>query len=193
MLISSKAKLVPVMTSTSTRLYPYFRVYSETDRLYVAHTESDPDGNFGSCKYSDPDEQRIKLTNSDNIKKAARKLLEVRPKATASYPVSVIFLKSDSVDCTEIKWVPVDIKGNAMPFDGMDSFPIPQTEGESYCKNSVYKVYYSPVSAINTVVDYLTNCIGRMVELAKQTEDQEALDIATAKPLLERIIKAQEI
>jgi hypothetical protein len=192
MLISSKAKLIPVL-SFMTGL-PYFHIYSVTDRRFVEHSKTEKNSAFGEIyregRYNMDKAVFINLTNDANLKKAAQKLITLRPKATEEYPASILLWNDRT---REIEWRKVSKEGKFTLFNGADDDDVPETEGVKIESSSDYVVYFSPLTAIKDAQDAFDADIKEMLGAAKEREDEARAVLKKAKPLIDKIIKAQEI
>ena len=197
MLISSKAKLVPVLTSTN--LKPYFRIYSVNDRRYVEYRKHDKDNAFGEIyregRFDMDKEVFINLTCDANLKKAAKRLLELRPNLDSEYPAAVLLCDHIVTEkCTnEVEWRKVSIDGTFTLFNGADPEPVPPNDGDHISSRIDSQVFFSPMSVIKMVKAELDAAIVEMLSEAKEREDKEKALLKKAKPLIDKIIKAQEI
>ena len=198
MFISTKTTLVPVFTVKSGN--PYFHVYSEIDNRYVEHLTDDNRYKFGEIynehEYQMDEEDFISLITDDDIKRAASKLLDLRPKADSEHPAAVIIRennRSSKEHCTNLEWHKVSYKGTFQFFANADSTKVPETEGTAIGSAENYEVYFSPITAIKAVKTSLEGIIKQMVAQATERENAEKAEIEKAKPILSKILKAQEI
>lgn len=198
MFISTKTTLVPVFTVKSGK--PYFHVYSEIDDRYVEHLTDDNHYKFGEIynehEYQMDDEDFIMLITDDDIKRAASKLLDLRPKADSEHPAAVIIREHNSFrkeHCTDLEWQKVSYKGTFQLFANADPTKVPETEGTAIGASKNYEVYFSPITAIKAVKTSLEGVIKQMVAKATERENAEKAEIEKAKTIISQIIKAQEI
>jgi hypothetical protein len=198
MFISTKTTLVPVFIVKSGK--PYFHVYSETDNRYVEHHNDDNRYKFGEIykedEYQMDAEYFISLITDDDIKRAASQLLGLRPKADSEHPAAVIIRENHSArkeHCTHLEWQKVSYKGTFQFFANADPTKVPETEGTVIDATKNYEVYFSPISAIKAVKTSLEGIIKQMVAQAIERENAEKAEIETAKPIISKILKAQEI
>lgn len=210
MFVSSTSKLIPCVTFTRVSGI-MFHVYSETDKKFVEYIGDKISknsnaslvalgGNYGGCKRykkgecyegnDAPTETPIFLTDDDAVRQAAKELLKSRPEPFGDEVASVMLRDQDT---TYIHWYRVTNKGMLKLFSNADPIDITNMEdGDVYNKGKT-EIFFSPISAINTVKNYLENVCNDIIAEAIEREAKEASEILNAKSFIEKINKAQEI
>ena len=198
MFVTTKTALDPVFIVKGGK--PYFYVYSENDNRYVEHRTDDNRYKFGEVykegEYDMEEEEFIPLITDNDIKRAASKLLDLRPKADSEHPAAVIIRENNSSKkehCTYLEWYKVSYKGTIKFFANSDPTKVPETEGTAIGYGNNNEVYFSPITAIKAVKKSLEGIITKMIVQANEREKAEQAEIERAKPLINQILKAQEI
>ena len=138
------------------------------------------------------------LTEDEAVRQAAKELLKSRPEPFGDDVAAVMLLDAES---TFIHWHRVSNKGTIKLFSNADPIDITDMEdGDVYdgTKTHVYsgnkmQIFFSPISAINTVKNYLENVCNDILTEAVEREAKEASDILNAQSFIDKIKKAQEI
>ena len=210
MFVSSTSSLVPCVTFTKVSGIQ-FHVYSTTDEKFVEfigdkHTKKGSSASLvalgaaysgckhyqkGECYEGDdvPTESPILLTNDEAVRQAAKELLKSRPEPYGDGVAAVMLRDRDT---TFINWYSVSNKGTIKLFY---DHPIDITDKEDgdFYNGTKTEIYFSPISAINAVKNYLENVCNDILREAAEREAKEQKDILNAKSFIDKIKKAQEI
>lgn len=190
MFVSSTSSLVPCVTFTKVSGIQ-FHVYSTTDEKFVEFI-GDKHYKKGECYEGDdaPTNAPLFLTDDNTVRQAAKELLKSRPEPFGD-DVAAVMLRD--CDTTFIHWYRVSNKGKIKLFaneDPVDSI-INKEDGDIYAKTT--EIFFSPISAINAVKNYLENVCNDILREAAEREAKEQKDILNAKSFIDKIKKAQEI
>ena len=190
MFVSSTSKLIPCVTFTRVSGIQ-FHVYSEDDKKFVEYI-GDKHYKKGECYEGDdaPMEEPIFLKDDEAVRQAAKELLKSRPEPFGDEVASVMLRDQDT---TYIHWYRVTNKGMLKLFSNADPIDITNMEDGDIYNNGKTEIFFSPISAINTVKNYLENVCNDIISEAVEREAKEASDILNAKSFIEKINKAQEI
>jgi hypothetical protein len=190
MFVSSTATLVPCVTFTKNHEIR-FHVYSTTDSKFVEYVGDMYYQKGELLKDNDaPTTVPLFLTNEEAVRQAAKELLKSRPEPYGD-DVAAVMLRDR--DTTFIHWYRVSNKGTIKLFanaDPVDSI-INKEDGDIYANTT--EIYFSPISAINAVKNYLENVCNDILREAAEREAKEQRDILHAKSFIDKINKAQEI
>ena len=190
MFVKSTSKLVPCVTFNRTGDLNFY-VFSTTDEKFV---EFNGDKYYKKGEFlNDNDRPAIApllLTVDETVRQAAKELLRSRPEPFGD-DVAAVMLRDR--DTTFIHWFRVSNKGmlklfaNADPIDILD-----QEDGDTYNGTNT-EIFFSPISAVTSVKNYLENVCNDIIREAAEREAKESRDILNAKPFIDKIKKAQEI
>lgn len=189
MFVSSKSKLVPCVTSKGGDVM--FHVFSTTDEKFV---EFNGDKYYKKGEFIKDDDSPsiapLLLNDDEDVRQAAKELLKSRPKPFGDDVAAVMLRDTDS---TFINWYRVTNKGQIKPFSNADPIDITDKEDGDNYNGTKTQIFFSPISAINTVKNYLENVCNDIINEAVERENKENQDILNAKPFIDKIHKAQEI
>lgn len=190
MFVSSKSTLVPCVTFNHIGNIR-FHVYSTTDEKFVEFT-GDKHYKKGECLEDNdaPTQSPIFLTDDETVRQAAMELLKYRPEPVGADVAAVMLRDSDT---TYINWYRVSNKGMLKLFANADPIDITDMEDGDVFDNCKTEIFFSPISAINTVKNYLENVCNDILREAAEREAKEASCILQAKSFIDKIKKAQEI
>jgi hypothetical protein len=195
MFVSSKATLVPCVTFTLIGNIR-FHVYSTTDEKFV---EFNGDMHYKNMHYKKgefiediaaPTQVPLLLTDDNTVRQAAKELLKYRPEPVGD-DVAAVMLRDEDTTC--IHWYRVSNKGMLKLFANADPIDITNMEDGDVFNNCKTEIFFSPISAINTVKNYLENVCNDILREAAEREAKEQQDIIQAKSFIDKIQKAQEI
>lgn len=189
MFVSSTSTLVPCITVNPVK----FHVYSETDNKFVEYI----DNRYykkGECLNDDDAPlglgTPIYLTDDESVRQAAKELLKSRPEPFGD-DVAAVMLRDR--DMPFINWYPVSNKGTLKLFANADPIDITDKEDGDIYNGAKTEIYFSPISAINAVKNYIENVCNDITREAAAREAKEQQDILQAKSFIDKIKKAQEI
>lgn len=190
MFVSSTSTLVPCVTFTRNSDIR-FHIYSTTDEKFV---EFGDDRHYKKGEFLDDNDAPtivpLFLTDDNTVRQAAKELLKSRPEPFGD-DVAAVMLRNR--DTTGIIWYRVNNKGMLKLFSNADPINITdKTEGDVYDGTSA-EIYFSPISAITAVKNYLENVCNDIIREAADRDAKEQQDILRAKPFIDKIKKAQEI
>ena len=195
MFVSSTATLVPCVTFTKKHEIR-FHVYSTTDKKFVEYV-GDMYYQKGELLKDNDAPTTVPLFLTDDyltadeaIRQAAKELLKSRPEPFGDSVAAVMLRDRDT---TFIHWYRVSNKGTIKLFanaDPVDSI-INKEDGDIYANTT--EIFFSPISAINAVKNYLENVCNDILREAAEREAKEQSDILHAKSFIDKIKKAQEI
>lgn len=190
MFVSSTSSLVPCVTVARNHDIR-FHIYSTTDNKFVEYIGDMYYQKGELLKDNDaPTPSPIFLTDGENVRQAAKELLRSRPEPFGD-DVAAVMLRNR--DTTGIIWYRVNNKGMLKLFSNAEPINITdKTEGDVYDGTSA-EIYFSPISAINAVKNYLENVCNDIIREAAEREAKESQDIRLAKSFIDKIKKAQEI
>ena len=188
--VYSKANLVPIFHITHQR--PAFDVLDKKANILVEYREDSRKYKVGNLMEEPVPEEYIILDSEENINLAAKKLMEFRPLPDRDHPAAVIFREDFDQAHTWLEWYRIDHQGRARAFANADPAQIPENEGERFNETSHYLVYFSPVSAIKAVKEYLDDTIKTIKADMKKMEDEFERASNFYKPLIDKIINAQK-
>lgn len=190
MFVSSISTLVPCVTVTRNHDIR-FHIYSTTDNKFVEYIGDEYYKKGEFLKDSDsPYIAPLFLTDDNTVRQAAKELLRSRPEPFGDNVAAVMLRNSDT---TDIIWYRVNNKGMLKLFSNAEPINITdKTEGDVYDGTST-EIYFSPISAINAVKNYLENVCNDITSEAADREAKESQDIRQAKSFIDKIKKAQEI
>ena len=192
MFVSSKATLVPCVTFNNFEIIRFY-VVSTTDNKFV---EFNGDKHYKKGEFIEdnaaPTQVPLLLTDDETVRQAAKELLKYRPEPVGD-DVAAVMLRDQ--DTTGIHWYRVSNKGMLKLFANADPIDITDMEdGDVFVFNNCKtEIFFSPISAINTVKNYLENVFNDILREAAEREAKEASDILQAKSFIDKIKKAQEI
>ena len=189
MFVSSKSTLVPCVTFKGGDIM--FYVYSTTDEKFV---EFKGDKYYKKGEFlKDNDRPSIVpliLNDDEDVRKAAKELLRSRPEPFGHEVAAVMLRDTDS---TGIHWYSVTNKGTLKLFGNADPIDITDKEDGDNYNGTKTQIFFSPITAINTVKNYLENVCNDIIAEAVDRENKEQQDILNAKSFIDKIKKAQEI
>ena len=190
MFVSSTSTLVPCVTFNNLGNI-FFHVFSTEDNKFVEYIGDKYYTKGEFHKDSDaPTQSPIFLTDDNTVRQAAKELLKFRPEPFGD-DVAAVMLRNR--DTTGIIWYRVNNKGMLKLFSNADPINITdKTEGDVYDGTSA-EIYFSPISAINAVKNYIENVCNDIIREAADREAKEQRDILHAKSFIDKIKKAQEI
>lgn len=190
MFVSSKSTLVPCVTFNHLGNI-FFHVYSTTDEKFV---EFKGDKHYKKGEFIEDNEAPAKvplfLTDDETVRQAAKELLKYRPEPVGNDVAAVMLRDSDT---TDIHWYRVSNKGMLKLFANADPIDITNMEDGDVFDNCKTEIYFSPISAISTVKNYLENVCNDILREAAEREAKEQQEIRQAKSFIDKIKKAQEI
>lgn len=190
MFVSSKATLVPCVTFTLIGNIR-FHVVSTTDNKFV---KFNGDKHYKKGEFIEdnaaPTQVPLLLTDDNTVRQAAKELLKYRPEPVGD-DVAAVMLRDE--DTTGIHWYSVSNKGMLKLFANADPIDITDMEDGDVFNNDKTEIFFSPISAINTVKNYLENVCNDILREAAEREAKEQQDILQAKSFIDKIQKAQEI
>ena len=190
MFVSSKSTLVPCVTFSKTGDI-YFYVYSTTDEKFVEFNGDKYCKKGEFLKDNDkPANVPLILNDDEDVRKAAKELLKSRPEPFGDEVAAVMLRDTDS---TFINWYIVNNKGMLKPFNNADPIDITDKEDGDNYNGTKTQIFFSPITAINTVKNYLENVCNDIIAEAVERENKEASDILKAQSFIDKIKKAQEI
>ena len=173
MFVSSKSNLVPCYTVSSTGDI-MFHVFSTTDEKFV---EFKGDKYYKKGEFlKDNDRPAIAalLLNDDDeaVRKAAKDLLRSRPEPFGHEVAAVMLRDTDS---TGIHWYRVTNKGTLKLFGNADPIDITDKEDGDNYNGTKTQIFFSPITAINTVKNYLENVCNDIIAeaVARHRQDQK--------------------
>jgi hypothetical protein len=190
MFVKSTAKLVPCVSFSHTGDI-FFYVYSTTDEKYVEFKgdKYNKKGEILSVNDS-PAITPLFLTDEKDVRKAAKELLKLRPEPFGS-EVAAVMLRDEG--STGIHWYRISNKGTLKLFGNADPIDITNMEdGETYSGTKT-QIFFSPITAIRTVRDYLVEVCNGIIAEAVERETKEQQEILNAKSFIDKLHKAQEI
>lgn len=189
MFVSSKSTLVPCVTFNN--VGKTFHVFSTEDNKFVEF-HGDKYYKKGECLEDNdaPTQSPIFLTDDETVRQAAKELLKSRPEPVGNDVAAVMLRDSDT---TDIHWYRVSNKGMLKLFANADPIDITNMEDGDVFDNCKTEIYFSPISAIITVKNYLENVCNDILREAAEREAKEHKDILRAKSFIDKIKKAQEI
>lgn len=190
MFVKSTAKLIPCVSISHTGDI-FFYVYSTTDEKFVEFKgdKYNKKGEILSVNDS-PAITPLFLTDDDTVRQAAKELLKLRPEPFGSEVAAVMLRDKGS---TNIHWFSVSNKGTIKLFGNADPIDITNMEeGDTYSGTKT-QIFFSPITAITTVKDYLVGVCNEIIAEATERENKEQQDILNAKSFIDKIHKAQEI
>lgn len=192
MFVSSKATLVPCVTFTLIgNINIRFHVYSTTDEKFV---EFNGDKHYKKGEFIEdiaaPTQVPLLLTDDNTVRQAAKELLKYRPELVGD-DVAAVMLRDEDTTC--IHWYLVSNKGMLKLFANADPIDITDMEDGDAFNNDKTEIFFSPISAISTVKNYLENVCNDILREAAEREAKEQQDIIQAKSFIDKIKKAQEI
>lgn len=190
MFVSSKATLIPCVTFTLVGNIR-FQIVSTTDNKFV---EFNGDKHYKKGEFIEDNAVPINaftmLTDDETVRQAAKELLKYRPEPVGT-DVAAVMLRDQ--DTTNIHWYRVSNKGMLKLFANADPIDITDMEDGDVFDNCKTEIFFSPISAINTVKNYLENVCNDILREAAEREAKEASCILQAKSFIDKIKKAQEI
>lgn len=190
MFVSSTSKLIPCVTFSHDGNIS-FHVFSSTDDKFV---EFHGDKFYKKGEFHSDNDKPVNvplfLTDEETVRQAAKEFLRSRP-VPFGHEVAAVMLRDKGA--TSIHWYSVSNKGTIKLFGNADPIDITNLEeGETYSGTKT-QVFFSPISAINAVKDYLVEVCNSIISEAIEREAKEASEILNAKSFIEKIKKAQEI
>ena len=190
MFVNSKSKLVPCVTFNHLGDIR-FHVFSTTDNKFV---EFNGDKHYKKGEFLESIDAPINaftmLTDDEAVRQAAKELLKYRLEPYGD-DVAAVMLRDQ--DTTNIHWYRVSNKGMLKLFANADPIDITDMEDGDVFDNCKTEIFLSPISAINTVKNYLENVCNDILREAAEREAKEQQDILQAKSFIDKIQKAQEI
>jgi len=190
MFVSSTSTLVTCVTFTKVSGIQ-FHVYSTTDEKFVEYI-GDKFHKKGEFLEGDdaPTNVPLFLTDDNTVRQAAKELLKFRPEPYGDDVAAVMRRDHDS---PYIHWYSVSNKGTIKLFANADPIDITDKEDGDLYEGTKTEIYFSPISAINAVKNYLENVCNDILREAAEREAKEQRDILHAKAFIDKIKKAQEI
>ena len=188
MFVSSTATLVPCVTfSRDIR----FHVFSATDSKFVEFIGDKYNKKGEFLKDNDaPTNDPIFLTDDEVVRQAAKELMKYRPEPFGDDVAAVMLRDTDS---PFIHWYRVSKKGTIKLFANADPIDITDKEDGDVYDGTKTEIYFSPISAINAVKNYIENVCNDITSEAAAREAKEQQEILNAKSFIDKIKKAQEI
>lgn len=195
MFVSSTSNLVPCVTFTKVSGIQ-FHVYSTTDKKFVEYIG---DKFHKKGEFLEGDDAPINvplfltddfLTGVEAIRQAAKELLKSRPEPYGDNVAAVMLRDHDS---PYIHWFGVSNKGTIKLFANADPIDITDKEDGDLYDGTKTEIYFSPISAINAVKNYIENVCNDILREAAEREAKEQREILNAKSFIDKIKKAQEI
>lgn len=189
MFVSSNSMLAPCVTFNNLGNIR-FHVFSTTDNKFVEYigNKAYKKGEFLATKDA-PSNAFIFLTDDNTVRQAAKELLKYRP-LVGDDGAAVMLRDQDS---TNIHWYRVSNKGMIKFFSNADPIDITDMEDGDVFDNSKTEIFFSPISAINAVKNYIENVCNDIISEAAEHEAKEQQEILNAKSFIDKIKKAQEI
>lgn len=190
MFVSSKSKLVPCATLSKVHGI-LFRIASTDDNLFVEEKGDKyyKKGELISDNYVDT-HSPIYLTDDESVRQAAKELLNSRPQPYGEDVAAVMIRDQNSA---YISWYRVSNKGAVKLFANADPIDITGMKDGDVFTSGNREIFFSPISAIATVKNFLENVCNDIRREASEREEQEASEIRRAKSFIDMIKKAQEI
>lgn len=190
MFVKATSKLVPCVAFSHTGDI-FFYVYSTNDEKFVEF-KGDKYHKKGECLSGNdsPDIAPLYLTDDETVRQAAKELLKLRPEPFGS-EVAAVMLRDEG--STGIHWYRVSNKGTIKLFGNADPIDITNLEDGDTYSGTKTQIFFSPISAINTVKNFLENVCNDIITEAVERETKEQQDILNAKSFIDKIKKAQEI
>lgn len=189
MFVSSTSKLVPCVTFKGGEIR--FHVYSTTDEKFV---EFHGDKYYKKGEFHNdgdaPTTVPLFLTDDETVRQAAKELMKSRPEPFGS-EVAAVMLRDEG--STGIHWYRVSNKGTIKLFGNADPIGITEMEDGDTYSGTKTQIFFSPISAINAVKNYIENVCNDITSEAAAREAKEQQDILNAKSFIDKIKKAQEI
>ena len=194
MFVRSTTKLVPCVTFNNVSRIQ-FHVYSTEDKKFVEYHDADTNYKHykkGECLETNdaPTQSPIYLTDDKAVRQSAKELLKYRPEPFDDEVAAVMLRDQLS---TNIDWYRISNKGMLKQFANADPIDITDMEDGDVFDNSKTEIFFSPISAISTVKNYLENVCNDILREAAEREAKEASDILKAKSFIDKIKKAQTI
>lgn len=190
MFVSSKSTIVPCVTFSKNGEIS-FHAFSITDDKFVEF-KGDKYYKKGEVQ-SDTDASvnvPLLLTDDEAVRQAAKELLKSRPEPFG-HEVAAVMLRDN--DSTGIHWYSVTNKGTLKLFGNSDPIDITDKEDGDNYNGTKTQIFFSPISAITAVKNYIKNICQGIIAEAAEREAKEASDILKAQSFIEKIHKAQEI
>lgn len=189
MFVSSTSTLVPCVTFKGGEIR--FHVYSTTDEKFV---EFHGDKYYKKGEFHNdgdaPTTVPLFLTDDETVRQAAKELMKSRPEPFGS-EVAAVMLRDEG--STGIHWYRVSNKGTLKLFGNADPIGITEMEDGDTYSGTKTQIFFSPISAIDTVKNFLENVCNDIITEAVEREAKEQQEILYAKSFIDKIKKAQEI
>ncbi|WP_405325537.1 hypothetical protein [Fibrobacter sp.] len=190
MFVKSTATLVPCVTVSHSGDI-MFHVFSSSDDKFVEfHGDKYyKKGEFHSDN-DKPTNVPLFLTDDEDIRKVAKEFMRSRPEPFGR-DVAAVMLRDKGT--TNIHWFSVSNKGTIKLFGNADPIDITNMEeGETYSGTKT-QIFFSPITAIRTVRDYLVGVCNEIIAESTEREAKEQQEILNAKSFIDKLHQAQEI
>ena len=196
MQITSATKIVPLVTLTKSGDI-IIKAFAPEKKAFVHLYDSDysKKGDY-SCPLDLSQVNNYVVINClDDIEKAAKLVLTVRPSLSEEFPAAVLRYNPAFTHQDVMYWHKVNQLGQFQPYANNGMLDVPENGAflHQNCDTDRTRIFHSPVDAIAAAYDQTVRFIGALRREVKEEEDKTKRIMEEKKAFIDKINRAQEI
>ena len=196
MQITSATKIVPLVTLTRDGDIVIKAFAPEKNAfVHLYDSEYSRKGDYSSPLDLSQVNNYVVINCLDDIEKAAKLVLTVRPKLSDEFPAAVLRYNPAFTHQDVMYWHKVNQLGQFQPYANNGMLDVPENDALLHPNSDTdpTRIYHSPVDAITAAYDQTVRFIGALRREVKEEEDKTKRIMEEKKSLIDQINKAQEI